>query len=312
MSDNERPEPEEGCKPSEPKEGCEPSESKGCCDPADPKEGCEPADPKEGCEPAESKEGCEPAESKEDCEPAESKGCCKELPSGGYAKFCRWPALRPLKLVTRKGHPFQACKRRLWKTTEDWCVVLCGTQTSVSSCKRRSLDGKIVIPKGTVVDGASVPLPWLVSFLSFGILRPNGILLIPSIVHDYAYKHGCLPYRIKAGKVVRLPICRDHADWLFREMIRGINHTKFWACIAWLAVRLGWWFCVKYNSRCKGGKAPVVELVCFLLALAVLFVALAVLVVALCSASSPWGAIAAGVLALPVLGNAYASAVSRR
>ena len=218
-----------------------------------PKEGCKPSDPEDGCEPSESKR-------------------CYELPGGGWVKFCQWPVLQPLKLITGKWHPLRASKRRLWKLVDDWCVVLCGTK-KVSCVDGLALNGKIVIPKCTIVDGASVPLPWLVSFLTFGFLRPTGILLIPSIVHDYAYEHGCLRYRNEDGTETCREICRDDADWLFREMIRGINHTWFWAYVAWLAVRLGWWF-VKYNGARRGGKPPYGVLVCVLLALPVLAAAL--------------------------------------
>ncbi len=198
--------------------------------------------------------GCEPVEPKGCREPSESKRCY-ELPSGGWVQFCQWPALRPLKLTTRKWRPLAGGKRRWWELADDWCVVLCGMQ----STKRKVPDGKIVIPKGTVTDGASVPLPWLVSFLTFGLLRPTGILLIPSIVHDYAYKHGCLRCRNQDGTETCREISRADADWLFREMIRGISHTWFWAHVAWLAVRSGWLFCVKYAGKRIGRKTPFKE-----------------------------------------------------
>ena len=219
-------------------------------------------------ERSEPKEGCKPSDPEDGCELSESKGCYK-LPGGGRIKFCQWPLLRPLKLTTGKLCLLDACKRRLWKLADDWCVVLCDTNR-VSSCDGSPLDGEIVIPKGTIIDGASVPLPWLVSFLTFGILRPTGILLIPSIVHDYAYDHGCLRYRNEDGTETCREISRDDADWLFRVMIRGINHTRVWACVAWLAVRIGWLFCVKYNDKPRGGKPPYGVLVGVLVALPVL------------------------------------------
>ena len=249
-------------------------------------------------------EGCKPSESKGCCESSKSEGCY-QLPSGGCVKFCQRPALQPLQLVTRNWHVLDACKRRRWKMADSWCVVLCGMQNK----QRKVPNGEIVIPKGTVVDGASVPLPWLVSFLSFGMLRPNGILLIPSIVHDYAYKEGRLSSQGKGGGT---KISRHDADWLFREMIQGINHTWFWAFIAWLAVRLGWWFGVKYNRRCGGGKVPFVELVVFLLMLSGLVGLLwwANCVAARCWGDFPWWVvILAGVLAAT---NLITSLVSRR
>ena len=204
--------------------------------------------------------GCEAAAADDGCKPSKSKHCY-ELRSGCSVKFDQWPVLLPLQLKTRKGITlFDGCRRRRWELADSWCVKICHT-------KRRKLDGTIVIPKGTVVDGASVPLPWLVSFLSFGILRPNGILLVPSIVHDCAYKCGCLPY-----DGVRIKVHRHDADWLFRVMISAINRASCWAWIAWLAVRLGWLFGVKYGKKRWGGNWPVVELI-FLFALVGLVVA---------------------------------------
>ena len=186
--------------------------------------------PEEGCEPSESKCCCDPSEPEDGCKPSESEGCCKKLPSGGWVKFRGWPALQPLRLVT--NHRFDACKRRWWKIANEWHVEIAHT-------KKKDIDGTIVIREGTRVDGASVPLPWLVSLLTFGFLRPTGILLIPSIVHDYAYKHGYLCYRNQDGTKSCRAICRADADWLFREMIQAINDTKLLAWVAWKAVRLG-------------------------------------------------------------------------
>ena len=253
--------------------------------------------PEEGREPSEPAEGRNPSESEDGCEPAKSKHCYK-LPSGGSVEFCQWPLLRPLRLVTKTWR--DACKRRGWELADDWCVKVVDT-------KRAILAGSIVIPKGTVVDGASVPLPWLVSFLTFGILRPNGILLIPSIVHDYAYRHGCLPYR----GVGNVKISRDDADWLFREMIDGINHTWFWAYAAWLAVRVGW-FKVQYNDAPRGGKAPIAELVFVVLALLGLAAALwwVDYVASRCWGDCPWWVIIPAVAFVVV--NVLASIASRR
>ena len=254
----------------------------------------------------------------ESCEPSESEGSCKKLPSGGWVKFRQWPALQPLQLVTEKWYRFDACKRRLWKLTEHWCVVLCNTKKA-SSCSKSSLNGKIVIPKGTIVDGASVPLPWLVSFLTFGILRPTGILLIPSIVHDYAYKHGCLRYRNQDGTETCREICRDDADWLFREMIWGINRTVLWAYVAWLAVLAGRLLRVKYANKCIGRKPPRRELVyavlAFLVVLVVLCVpiaALCVLVAALWCTGFQWCLVILTLTGVPFVGNVITGIVSGR
>ncbi len=50
-------------------------------------------------------------------------------------------------------------------------------QTRGSARVRRAVAG---------FDGASVPRPWLVTAVGGGILRPLGVMLIASIIHDFA------------------------------------------------------------------------------------------------------------------------------
>ena len=193
------------------------------------------------------------------CKTSEGQTWYRDKPSDGedkpsdraHVKLREWPALQPLQLTTDNWRrSLDACKRRLWKTTDCWSVVV--HKLVPVTNQERGLDGKIVIPRGTIVDGASVPLPWLFSFLSFGILRPTGILLIPSIVHDYAYEHGCLLYENDGDGKTCKQINRADADRLFREMIRAINGTTIWAYVAWFAVRMGW-CCVKYKGKVSYG-----------------------------------------------------------
>ena len=58
---------------------------------------------------------------------------------------------------------------RKWELMENWYFTL-------------NDDVQIVINKGFVFDGASIPRP-LWAFLS-----PVGLLLIPGLIHDYGYK----------------------------------------------------------------------------------------------------------------------------
>lgn len=98
---------------------------------------------------------------------------------------------------------------RKWEMSKDWCFVLFSGVT-------------ILIPKGFQFDGASVPKPFR------SLLSPTGILFIPGIIHDYAYKHNSLmgitsdgggavtfsPYRKKAGKL--------YWDWLFMRIAQQV------------------------------------------------------------------------------------------
>jgi hypothetical protein len=180
----------------------------------------------------------------------------------------RLKSIKPAKPPTLFERLLLATKPREFELDEDWCVRL----DRVSYDER--LNGSVRIPKNKDdeaidFDGASVPFPWLVSFLTLGILRPLGVMLTASIVHDYAYKYGHLPK--DDGSEVKLE--RDVADRLFRDMIATVNRLPLVAFIAWFAVRLGWPF-VKYNGRTQGGKPPYMEYLSLLVFVA-LFLAVA-------------------------------------
>lgn len=190
-----------------------------------------------------------------------------------FVKFVNLPSLRPILLNTQFNDIFKrfqgASKRRYFHLEQDWSVNVDNIQYD------QNLNGTIVVPKTyqnvkTRVDGASVPLPWFVSFLSFGILRPLGIMLTASIVHDFAYEHGGLLYREADSTEKFQPVERDAADQLFRDMISTVNRMPLAALVAWIVVRLGWFF-VKYNGQPRGGAFPIVPLIISILALFLLF-----------------------------------------
>ncbi len=187
-------------------------------------------------------------------------------------KFDELPNLRPLLLKTQfesfldrfKG----ASARRYFSLEQEWAV-------SIDNVKyNQNLNGTIIVPEttkdnGLRFDGASVPLPWLVSFLSFGILRPLGIMLTASLVHDFAFVHGGLSYRDSNDKENFQPLERDEADLLFKDMISTVNKMPIAAFVAWVFVRLGWFF-VKYNGKRFGGKAPLLPSALFIVVLFIL------------------------------------------
>ncbi|WP_432784637.1 DUF1353 domain-containing protein [Cyanobium sp. BSA11S] len=126
----------------------------------------------------------------------------------------------------------------------------------------KDLSGSYTIPlahdeKITILDGASVPAPWLVSFLSFGVLRPVGVMLTASIVHDFAFKHGVL-LREREGsqELENVTIARHQADRLFGRMIATVNRMPVVGFVGWLAVRLGWLF-VPYGKNQDRRHKPV-------------------------------------------------------
>lgn len=163
-----------------------------------------------------------------------------------------------------------ATKRRFFTLDKDWFINL----EKITSEPR--LNGTIKIPdldesgKKIIFDGASIPLPWLISLLTVGILRPLGVMLISSIVHDYAYKYGHL---LKEDGT-EIKIDRDVADRLLRDIIGTTNQLPVVGYIGWFFVRLGW-IKVKYNNKPRGGKAPVIEYSLFVLVV-LLFIGLGI------------------------------------
>ena len=109
--------------------------------------------------------------------------------------------------------------------------------------------------EANIFDGASIPFPWLVSYLSFGVLRPLGILLSASVVHDFAFQFGYLPV-LKNGKCKHIPLQRHEADELFRLITQTLNGSNVFSRLAWHAVRLGWWG-ITYAGQKFTGKPPV-------------------------------------------------------
>ncbi len=162
-----------------------------------------------------------------------------------------------------------ATRRRRFSLIKDWTIALSDIKYS------DDLNGTVEIPtqgrdqKTIVFDGASIPLPWLVSLLTVGILRPLGVILTGSIVHDYAYKFGQLRISKDGSEFTDVPLARDRADRLFRDIVGTVNGLPFVGYIAWYFVRIGWVW-VKYDGKRFGGKAPVAEYVSLVLFLCAL------------------------------------------
>ena len=170
------------------------------------------------------------------------------------------PAIEPLTIhLKEKATTFQrvatATRRRFFNLKVDWKATVGRVNY------KPELNGTIVVPrnhegKEVDYDGASIPFPWLISLLTIGILRPLGILLTPSLVHDFAFKFGYLMVE-RDGNVSKVPISRDETDRLFRDLIATITKIKGLAWVAWYAVRLGYFLGVRYNGKLGGGKKPL-------------------------------------------------------
>ncbi len=143
----------------------------------------------------------------------------------------RMPVLQPIPIRTKKV-PSLVCRVyiwifsiRKWRVKEEWSYTLPDGQ-------------KIVIPSGFEFDGASIPRPlWM-------LLSPTGLLLIPGLIHDYAYRYDKLVYRDEEGNLIDYQKGAGKAYWdkLFRDVGIQVNGIAFIDVLAWFALFVGGWF----------------------------------------------------------------------
>ena len=139
----------------------------------------------------------------------------------------KMPKLQPIQIPT-KDKPFYTqffiwiFSIRDWELIEDWFYTL--------------RDGtRIVIPKGFVFNGASIPRPL------WAILSPVGLLFIPSLVHDYAYQHNQLiQVDNHSNRSVYKPSGADRAFWdlIFLDIGMDVNGVASVNLLAWAALRI--------------------------------------------------------------------------
>ena len=140
------------------------------------------------------------------------------------------PPLVPVSLPVVRQPGFWRCTfawlstHRRWRLEQDWTYTL--------------PDGtSIVLPAGFVTDGASAPR------LLWPLIPPSGPLLVPSLVHDFAYRHGYLPSPDGNGGLRRLHegAPRRHWDWLFHELARIEAGHNLFTLLAGPVMRLFGW-----------------------------------------------------------------------
>lgn len=180
-----------------------------------------------------------------------------------FFKLASFPQLQIVRLVIHSTDSLLkklmiACQRRHYTLTDDW-------HFSINQYPNEKLNGIVKIPrehKGKTLqfDGASIPATWLVSMLTFGVLRPMGAMLTASFAHDFAYWFGYVLISKDGGKnFAPVMLERHETDQLFRDLISEINHLPSVAYIAWMFVRLGWFF-VAYNGVARTGRRPYVDI----------------------------------------------------
>ena len=135
------------------------------------------------------------------------------------------PVIIPLPIETKGKGFFQKIwawitEVRSWKLAENWEYELKGT--------------RIVIPKGFIFDGASIPRPL------WGILSPTGLLLIPGLIHDFGYRFDYLWAVIpdtESGYIkIHEQAGQKYWDEVFYYLGMEINGIKTINFIAWLAL----------------------------------------------------------------------------
>jgi len=135
------------------------------------------------------------------------------------------PTMKPITIPTKdKG---------FWGGVWVWLVVT--RKWEITKDFHYSINNQdLVIPKGFVFDGASVP-KFLRSWLS-----PMGVLLIGGLVHDYGYKYETF---LRKGKKTCYGLLRQKKmDIIFRDINISVNGFKMINYLAYYALRLGGFF----------------------------------------------------------------------
>ena len=138
-------------------------------------------------------------------------------------KYESMPKIIPLKNPLESANVFRIIWYwitfiRRWELIEDWYYEYKGVQ--------------YVIPKGFQFNGVSVPRTY------WWVLSPVGVLFIPSIVHDYMYRRGCVTL---ADTRENIPIIRKEADLAFRNISNEINKLSPVNTVAYYFVRWTAW-----------------------------------------------------------------------
>jgi hypothetical protein len=155
------------------------------------------------------------------------------------------PILRPLIIPTKElGSIARMLKwfasSRKWEVYEDFTFDFEGHQ--------------LVIPKGFVFDGASVPR------LFWSVLAPTGLLMVPGLLHDFAYMYDFLLEK-KDGKLVKYNEGGGKRFWdlMFRAVGQQVNGVHFANLLAWVALTCGGGIAWLSHRQCPVGMPPFLE-----------------------------------------------------
>ena len=148
------------------------------------------------------------------------------------------PKLIPIPIKTREKSVWLRVWRwitsiRKWELLEDWEYKLSDNEPV------------IVIPKGFIFDGASIPRPL------WGVLSPTGLLLIPGLIHDFAYRYDYLWALDSEGRAYKYKERSGQWAWdsMFRVVGLRVNGIAFIDTLAWLALAVLGWLSWKSNRK---------------------------------------------------------------
>lgn len=148
------------------------------------------------------------------------------------------PVLQPIPSEIRQKTPlsryvFWVRYRRRWRVVEDWHFTLNTTGQT------------IIIPKDFEFDGVSIPK------LFHWFLSPTGVLFIPGLIHDFAYRYGYVWIVDESGSLQKYQEGSDRHFWdrTFRQLGLELNQMRLLNHFARLVLLSFGWYSWKKNRQ---------------------------------------------------------------
>jgi hypothetical protein len=130
---------------------------------------------------------------------------------------------------------------RKWELAEDW------------EYKLPEGGPVVVIPKGFTFNGTTVPRPL------WAILSPTGLLLIPSLIHDFAYRYDYLWAVDSEGFAHKYKEGAGRWAWdlmFWKVGVKEVGMSYLNAVVWLLLVSFGWWSWRSKNDQETEDIAP--------------------------------------------------------
>lgn len=147
------------------------------------------------------------------------------------------PKLVPIPIDTKDQNIFIRIWRwitsiRNWEVAEDWEYTLPDNTN-------------VVIPKGFIFDGASIPR------ILWSLLSPSGLLLIPGLIYDFGYRYDYLWTYDENGNPVKYKINNGRKNWdkIFRLVGLQVNGMAIIDAIAYAMLWLFGFFAWRSNRK---------------------------------------------------------------